>query len=179
MVLTVVGMRCFALAIVLCAQLAGIATADGILVTSSDQSESGQSAEDRRANAQTVKGVLDAWVSSESLATDRQIDVGVVRLTVEPTDAEISIVAELRIAISDADGKMVSVVSGTSTVIVSSRMARPTSLPLLRTDALVAATRAMLPKLRTHLHVTPSPNAQTWNLVQLLGEWFARLSPRP
>jgi hypothetical protein len=36
----------------------------------------------------------------------------------------------------------------------------------------------MLPKLRAHLHVTPSTNVQRWSLVQLLGEWFARLSPR-
>jgi hypothetical protein len=56
-------------------------------------------------------------------------------------------------------------------------MARPASLPTLRKEALVAATRGMLPKLRTHLHVTPSANVQSWGLVHLLGEWFARLSP--
>lgn len=155
-----------------------MAAADRIVVTSSDQSQGAQTTDDRRANAETIKAVLDAWVSSESLATDRQIDVGVVKLTVDPTDAEVSIVAELRIAISDAEGKMVSVVSGTSTVTVTSRMARSESLPLLRKDALVAATRAMLPKLRTHLHVTPSANAQSSSLVHLLGEWFARLTPQ-
>jgi hypothetical protein len=176
MVLTRVGMGRILLAIALCAGMAQIAAADRIVVTSSDQSEGAQSADDRRANAETIKAVLDAWVSSESLATDRQIDVGVVKLTVDPTDAEVSIVAELRIAISDTEGKMVSVVSGTSTVTVQGRMARPASLPMLRKDALVAATRAMLPKLRSHLHV--SANVQSWGLVHLLGEWFARLSPQ-
>jgi len=178
MVLTEVGMGRILLAIALCAGMARIAAADRIVVTSSDHSEGAQSADDRRANAETIKAVLDAWVSSESLATDRQIDVGVVRLTVDPTDAEVSIMAELRIAISDTDGKMVSVVSGTSTVTVQGRMAQPIKLPMLRKEALVAATRAMLPKLRTHLHVTPSANVQSWGLVHLLGEWFARLSPQ-
>lgn len=177
MVLTQVGMGRILFAIALCAGMARIAAADRIVVTSTDQSEGAQSAEDRRANAETIKAVLDAWVSSESLATDRQIDVGVVKLTVDPTDAEVLIVAELRIAISDTNGKMVSVVSGTSTVTVQGRMAQPINLPMLHKDALVAATRAMLPKLRTHLHVTPSASVQRWGLVQLLGEWFARLSP--
>ncbi len=178
MLLTVVGMGRTLLAIVFCASMAGITSADRIQVTSSDQSESGQSAEDRRVNAETIKDVLDTWVSTESLATDHQIDVGVVKLTVDPADANVTIIAELRIAISDARGKMVSVVSGTSTVLVPNRLARPASLPGLRKEALIAATTAMLPKLRTHLHVTPSATVQSWSLVHMLGEWFARLSPR-
>jgi len=167
----------FLIAIALSAWVAGTAAADRIVVTSNDQSE-GQSEEARRENAETIKAVLDTWVSSESLATDHQIDVGVVKLTVDPTDAGVTCVAELRIAISDRDGKMVSLVSGTSTVTVPSRMARGTGLPMLRKDALVAATRAMLPKLRTHLHVTPSGSVQSWSLVKLMNEWFARLSPK-
>jgi hypothetical protein len=178
MVLTEVGMGRIILAIALCAGMAGTAVADRIVVTSSDHSEGAQSADDRRANAETIKAVLDKWVSSESLATDHQIDVGVVKLTVEPSDADVCVVAELRIAISDRNGKMVSVVSGTSTVTVSGRMSRSENLPMLRRDALVAATRAMLPKLRTHLHVTPSASVQSWSLVHLLDEWFARLSPQ-
>lgn len=168
----------FLLAIAVCASVAGTAAADRIVVTSSDQSESGQSESDRRENAETIKAVLDAWVSSESLATDHQIDVGVVKLTVDPADADVACVAELRIAISDRAGKMVSVVSGTSTVTIAGKLARPAGLAMLRKDALVAATRAMLPKLRTHLHATAATNVQRWSLVNLLGEWFARLSPK-
>lgn len=164
------------LAIALFAAMAGTATADRIVVTSSDQSESGQSAADRRANAETIKGVLDAWVSRESLATDHQIDVGVVKLSVDRADAGVAVAAELRIAISDAHGKMLSVLEGTSSVLAPNRMAHAADLPGLRKEALVAATTAMLPKLRTHLHVSAS--VQTWTLGQILGEWFARLSPR-
>lgn len=178
MVLTIVGMRRFSLAIVFLGLLAGTAMADGIVVTSSDRSLGVQSDSDRRANAEIVKDVLDAWVSSESLATDRQIDVGVVKLDIDPAgSAEVSIVAELRIAISDQEGKMTSVLSGTSTVTVAGRMARPAALAGLRREALVAATRAMLPKLRDHLHAASSTNAPRWSLVQLLGDWFARLTP--
>jgi len=177
MVLTTVGMRRFSLAIVFLGLLAGTAMADGIVVTSSDRSQGAQSELDRRANAEIVKEVLDAWVGRESLATDRQIDVGVVKLEVDRADPEVSIVAELRIAISDPDGKMTSVLSGTSTVTVAGRMARPAALPDLRREALVAATRAMFPKLREHLHAASSTEAPRWTLVHLLGDWFARLTP--
>ena len=166
------------LAIALCGWLARTAAADRIVVTSTDQSESGLGEADRKANAETVKGVLDAWVAGESLAPDRQIDVGVVSLTVDPGDDEVRVIAELRIAISDEHGQMVSVVSGTSKVAMPSHAYRAGNLPKLRTEALIAATEAMLPKLRAHLHAAPASSVQRWSLVQLLGEWFARLSPR-
>ena len=167
------------LATVLCGWMAGAAAADRIVVTSTDQSESGLSDSDRRANAETIKHVLDVWVENESLETDRQIDVGVVSLTVDPGDAEVIVLAELRIAISDVHGQLVSVVSGTSKVSIPCRTYRAAALPKLRTEALIAATQAMLPKLRAHLHTAPAARIQSWSLVQRLGEWFARISPRP
>ncbi len=172
-------MRQVLLAIGLCAWVAGSATADGVVVTSSDQSESGQPAADRQANAETVKRVLDRWVVSESLVADRQIDVGVVRLAVEPGDLELAVTAELRIAISDGRGQLVSVVSGTAKVSMRSASYRARILPTLRTEALVAAVQAMLPKLRAHLHAAPRSSVQRWTLVPILDDWFARLSPRP
>jgi hypothetical protein len=176
-VLTSVSMRSLLLATVLCAWMAGFATADGVIVTSSDHSESGQPEVDRLANAETVKRVLDRFVETESLAADRQIDVGVVRLSVEPGDLELAVTAELRIAISDGRGQLVSIVSGTAKVSIPSDAYRARILPTMRTEALVAAVQAMLPKLRAHLHAAPRSRVQRWTLVPILDDWFARLSP--
>ena len=162
-----------------CGWMAGVASADQIVVTSTDQSESGLTDADRKTNAETIKHVLDTWVESESLEADRQIDVGVVQLSVDPGDQDVSVLAELRIAVSDDHGQMVSVLSGTSKVSVPATTYRARNLPKLRREALIAATQAMLPKLRAHLHAAPAARVQTWSLVQLLGEWFARISPRP
>ncbi|CAN5785157.1 hypothetical protein BH11MYX3_BH11MYX3_27170 [soil metagenome] len=170
-------MRHLVLAAVLCAWMAGSANADGVVVTSSDHSESGLPEADRQANAETVKRVLDRFVETESLAADRQIDVGVVRLSVEPGDVELAVTAELRIAISDGRGQLVSVVSGTAKVSMPSAAYRARILPTLRSEALVAAVQAMLPKLRAHLHAAPRASVQRWTLVPVLDDWFARLSP--
>ncbi len=153
-------------AILLCAWMPGSARADQVMVSTPDQSD-----------AATLKRLLDRFVESESLATDRQIDVGVVRLEVEPGDVELAVVAELRIAISDPRGQLLTVVSGTAKVSMPSASYRARILPTLRTEALVAAAEAMLPKLRAHLHHVPGSRIVRWNIVEILGEWFARLSP--
>jgi hypothetical protein len=176
-VLTTVGMSKLLLALVLCAWMGSFAAADRIVVTSTDQSESGLPDADRKANAETIKHVLDAWVEDQSLAADRQIDVGVVKLAVDPGDENVSVQVELRFAISDDHGQMVSVLSGTSKVSVPARTFRTKALPRLRREALIAATQAVLPKLRTHLHIAPPARVPAWSLVQLLGSWFARISP--
>lgn len=172
------GMSRWMIAIVVLGILGSSARAERICVTASDQSESGLADLDRKANADTVKRVLDLWVADQNLEADRQIDVGVVKLTVDPAEDQTSVLVELRFAVSDDHGQMVSVLSSTSKVTLPGRTTRARSLPKLRREAIVAATQAALPKLRQHLHAAP-PRTQTRELVQRLATWFSRISPRP
>ena len=159
------------LAIVLVAGLGSVAAADRLAVTATDRSPSGLTEAERTANAETVKRALVIWADTESIKTDRRLDVGVVRMSIEPGDEEISIVAELRLGVSDARGQILSVVAGSATVAVPSASYRAKNLPKLRREALLAATMAMVPKLRAHLNAAPITRAPARGVVQRLALW--------
>lgn len=142
MVLTVVcmvGTSRIWVALVIVAGLASSATAEKIAV-----------ATDRSESAETVKRVLDIYLESETAPADRRVDVGLVRLANNTAAGEVSVTAELQLSISDKRG-IVSVLTGSSKVSVASRAYRETRLPGMKREALIAATAAMVPKLRAHL----------------------------
>ena len=161
------------LAVVMVIGMGSFAAADRIAVTAVDRSQEGLTEAERTVNAETVKRALIIWADAESIAADRQLDVGVVRLSMELGDEEIAVVAELRLGVSDPQGQIVSVVSGSASVAVPSRAYRASNLPKLRKEALVAATMAMLPKLRAHLNAAPS-RAPSFGVVQRLAAWLGR-----
>jgi hypothetical protein len=117
----------------------------------------------RKAHAEIVKRVLLDQVRAEasitSVARDagrwglaaRHIDLSVTRLGVARAGAYVEIEAELRLAISDDSGKMLSFLSGGAKVQVPSDKYDPRYLPSLRKEALEGAMRGMFAKLLAHL----------------------------
>lgn len=135
-----------------------------LLVNSSaDESPGNADKPTRKLHADTVKRVLverfktDASVTS--VADDaqrwgllaRHIDVSVTKLDVGKSAGNVEIDAELRLAISDDSGKMLSFLSGGAKVQVSSQKFDPKYLPALRKEALENAMRGMFDKLLAHL----------------------------
>jgi hypothetical protein len=84
----------------------------------------------------------------------RHIDVSVVKLDVDQSGAYVEIAAELRLAISDDTGKMLSFLSGGAKVQVPRAKFNARYLPDLRKEALESAMRGMVDKLLAHLRQT-------------------------
>jgi hypothetical protein len=84
----------------------------------------------------------------------RHIDLSVVRMEVVQNGGYIEMQTELRLAISDDTGKMISFLSGGAKVQVPKSKFTLSALPMMRKDALEGAMRGMFDKLITHLRQT-------------------------
>lgn len=84
----------------------------------------------------------------------RHIDVSIVKLDVDTSGSYVEIDAELRLAISDDTGKMLSFLSGGAKVQVPRTKYKPQFLPDLRKEALEGAMKGMFDKLVAHLRTT-------------------------
>lgn len=139
--------------------------ADLYLLVSSSADDSPGTADKatRKTHAEIVKRVLTEQLRTEasvtSLARDaqrwgleaRHIDLSVTRLDVVTVGSYIEIAAELRLAVSDDNGKMLSFLSGGAKVQVPSQKFDAKYLPSLRKEALENAMRGMFGKLLAHL----------------------------
>lgn len=117
----------------------------------------------RKQNADLLKAVLQDSLRTApqvtSVANDaerwgldmRNIDVSVTKLDVVQANGYVEIQAELRLAISDDQGKMLSFLSGGAKVQVPQRKYNAKFLPSLRKEALEGAIRGMFDKLLVHL----------------------------
>jgi hypothetical protein len=85
----------------------------------------------------------------------RNIDLSVVKLAVSRTAGVIEVEAQLRLAISDEKGKMLSFLSGGAKVQVSQKTFQARHLPDMRREALENAMRGMFDKLLAHLREKP------------------------
>jgi hypothetical protein len=85
----------------------------------------------------------------------RQVDLSVVKLEAVQSGSYMEIEAQLRLAISDGGGKMLSFVSGGAKVQVPRKTYDPKYLPALRKEALENAMRGMFDKLLSQLR-TPT-----------------------
>jgi hypothetical protein len=81
----------------------------------------------------------------------RHVDLSVTKLELGHSGSNIEIEAELRLAISDDTGRMLSILSGGAKVTVPSGKFDTRYLPALRREALENAMRGMFEKLITHL----------------------------
>jgi len=81
----------------------------------------------------------------------RMIDVSVVKLEVVQDGTYMVVDAELRLAISDDKGKMLSFLSGGAKVQVPMAKYKAKFLPSMRKDALEGALKGMFDKLLAHL----------------------------
>jgi hypothetical protein len=84
----------------------------------------------------------------------RLLDLSVVKLDVTQTDGYVEVNAELRLAISDENGKMLSFVSGGAKVQIPQGKFNWKYLPSVRKEALENAMRGLFDKLLEHLHQT-------------------------
>ena len=84
----------------------------------------------------------------------RHIDLSVVKMEVVQAGSYIEMQTELRLAISDDTGKMISFLSGGAKVQVPKSKFNTNALPMMRKDALEGAMRGMFDKLITHLRQT-------------------------
>lgn len=81
----------------------------------------------------------------------RQIDVSVVKMDVQTVGSYVEVMVELRLAISDDKGKMLSFLSGGAKVQVPTSKFRPAQLANMRKEALEGAMSGLFDKLLTHL----------------------------
>ncbi|HEY5951432.1 MAG TPA: HEAT repeat domain-containing protein [Kofleriaceae bacterium] len=117
----------------------------------------------RKANCDILKGVLQDQLKSAPqvtmVATDaqrwgldpRMIDVSVVKLELVQAGSYMEMEAELRLAISDDKGKLISFLSGGAKVQIPLAKYKPKFLPTMRKDALEGAMKGMFDKLIVHL----------------------------
>jgi hypothetical protein len=84
----------------------------------------------------------------------RHIDLSVVKMELVQNGGYVEMQTELRLAISDDTGKMISFLSGGAKVQVPRAKYNSGALPMMRKDALEGAMRGMFDKLLAHLRQT-------------------------
>jgi hypothetical protein len=84
----------------------------------------------------------------------RHIDLSVVKMELVQNGGYMEMQTELRLAISDDTGKMISFLSGGAKVQVPRAKYNAGALPMMRKDALEGAMRGMFDKLLAHLRQT-------------------------
>lgn len=134
-----------------------------MIKSSSDDSPGKADKPTRKQNAEVVKQtLLDSFKAAPQVtmtAADaqrwgldaRSIDLSVVKMDVETNGGYVEIAAELRLAISDENGKMLSFLSGGAKVQIPSAKFKGQFLQNYRREALEGAMRGMFDKLLTHL----------------------------
>jgi hypothetical protein len=134
--------------------------------TSSDDSPGTADKNTRKTHADIVKAALmDSFKTAPQVTMTqadaqrwgldaRLIDVSVVKMQVGQNGGYMEIETELRLAISDENGKMLSFLSGGAKVQVPRTKYNAKFLPDLRKEALESAMRGMFDKLVTHLRQT-------------------------
>ncbi|HET9627142.1 MAG TPA: HEAT repeat domain-containing protein [Kofleriaceae bacterium] len=120
----------------------------------------------RKTHAEIVRRALVDQLRNEASVTStagdaqrwgldaRHIDLSVTKLEVSKAGGFIEVNAELRLAISDDHGKMMSFLSGGAKVQVPDQKFDTRYLPSLRKEALENALRGMLGKLLAHLRTS-------------------------
>jgi HEAT repeats len=84
----------------------------------------------------------------------RNVDASVVKMVLRSKEQSLEIEAELRLAISDDSGRMLSFLSGGAKVLVPRKGFNWSYLPQLRKTALENAVRGLFDKLIAHLRAT-------------------------
>lgn len=135
-----------------------------VLINSSMDDSPGKSdKKTRQANAQILRNFLMSQFRANpaltTIADDaqkksliaRHLDLSVVKLDVVTGGTHVEVEAQLRLAISDANGKMLSFVSGGAKVQVPRTKFNPKYMTNMRRDALEGAMRGLYDKLLTQL----------------------------
>jgi hypothetical protein len=117
----------------------------------------------RKKHAEYLKNTVAVALSAEPTVTNvandatkygldqRTLDLSVVKLEHRVNGNVVEIEAELRFAIGDKEGRMLSFVSGGATVEVAKKTFSSRNLPMLRQQALEGAVKGLFAKLLAHL----------------------------
>jgi HEAT repeat protein len=117
----------------------------------------------RKKHAEYLKNTVAVALSSEATVTNvaadaskygleqRTLDLSVVKLEHRVSGNMVQVEAELRFAVGDKDGRMLSFVSGGATVEVAKKTFSSRNLPMLRQQALEGAVKGLWVKLLAHL----------------------------
>jgi hypothetical protein len=139
-----------------------------LINSSADESPGNTDKKTRELHAQIIKRVLLDRLRAEASVTSalddarrwnleaRHIDLSVTRLETRVTGGVLEIDAQLRLAISDDSGKMLSFLSGGAKVAGRNAKLSAPYMPALRREALENAMRGMFGKLLAHLHEPPT-----------------------
>ena len=135
-----------------------------VLINSSmDDSPGKADKKTRQANAEILRNFLMGQFRANPMLTTvaedaqkksltaRHLDLSVVKLDVVTAGTHVEVEAQLRLAISDGSGKMLSFVSGGAKVQVPKNKFNPKYVPNMRRDALEGAMRGLYDKLLTQL----------------------------
>lgn len=134
-----------------------------LVKSSNDESPGSSDAQARKQHAEIIKRALTDRLRSDPSITSvagearrwsldvRYLDLSVTRVAATRVGNVVEVGAELRIAISDDSGKILSLLSGGAKVQVPAASFDARSLPALRRDALDGAMRGMFDKLFAQL----------------------------
>ena len=134
-----------------------------VIKSASDDSPGTMDKASRKQHAEYLRNTmalsLKADATVTSVATDatkygldlRSLDLSVVKLEHRIKGNMVEIEAQLRLAISDKDGRMLSFLSGGATVQVAKKTFSVRNLPSLRQEALDGAVRGLFTNLIDHL----------------------------
>jgi HEAT repeat protein len=137
-----------------------------MIKSSNDDSPGKMDKPTRKANADIVKAALTDSLKNAPQVTmaateaqrwgldPRTIDLSVVKMDVQTNGGYVEVAAELRLAISDDKGKMLSFLSGGAKVQIPSAKFNAKYLANFRREALEGAMRGMFDKLIEHLRQT-------------------------
>jgi hypothetical protein len=137
--------------------------------SSNDESPGTSDASTRKLHAEILRRTLSDRLRSDASITsnpadaerwsldERHLDVSVTRLAMTRAGEIVEVEAQLRIAISDDSGRMLSLLAGGAKVQVPPGSFDPRQLPALRREALDNAMRGMFDKLSAQLHATDAP----------------------
>jgi HEAT repeats len=131
-----------------------------------DDSPGRSEKKERLTNAEVVRAAMTTELRSAPLVTavaneakrlnlnPRVVDASVVKMKLRTKGNMLELETELRLAISDDSGKMLSFLSGGAKVSVPKKGFNWSYLPQLRKEALENAVRGLFGKLITHLRTT-------------------------
>ncbi len=137
-----------------------------VLKTFSDDSPGRTEKKDRATHGEILKAAMTAELRAAPLVTavaaegkrlslhPRMVDVSVTKMMVRTKGKMLEVETELRLAISDESGKMLSFLSGGAKVQVPKQGFNWSYLPNLRKEALENAVRGLFGKLLAHLRST-------------------------
>jgi hypothetical protein len=108
-------------------------------------------------NTATLRDSLDDVIASQLSTGNAHIDASIVSLTVEKTRVRVVVSAQVRIAISDDNGRILSVLAGGAKVEQSAGTIRARDVRVMREDAVRAAVDGMTDKMKVSVATTAWP----------------------